>query len=239
VKFEVAFTPAELAGGDLGGRVVVVLDVLRATSTIVEALANGAQAVRPVSAVDEAVRAAEEIGRDRALLAGERRSIRIEGFDLGNSPREFARERVSGKVVVLTTTNGTVAILASAAARRVLIGSFLNLDAVARELVRDGGPVSIVCSGREGRFALEDALCAGALVRRASELAGVALETNDAARAALDLLAAHGADLAGAFARTAAGRQLIDAGLEADLECCARVDAHAVVPELRDRQITL
>ena len=237
MKIEVAFTPAELAGIDLGDRVVVVLDVLRATSTIVEALANGARAVSPVSTVDEAVRLAEALGREGVLLAGERRSLRIDGFDMGNSPLEFTRERVSGKQIVLTTTNGTVAILASATARRVLIASYLNLGAVAEELVHDGGPASIVCSGRERRFALEDALCAGALVRRVSERTNGALELNDAARAAVDLFAAYGADLAGAFARTAAGRQLIDAGLEADLEYCTRTDVHAVVPELRDRQI--
>src|SRR5690606_19366866 len=149
VKIEVAFTPAELAGIDLGDRVVVVLDVLRATSTIVEALANGARAVSPVSTVDEAVRLAEALGREGVLLAGERRSLRIDGFDMGNSPLEFTRERVSGKQIVLTTTNGTVAILASATARRVLIASYLNLGAVAEELVHDGGPASIVCSGRE------------------------------------------------------------------------------------------
>lgn len=239
MKVEVAFTPAELAGVDLGDRVVVVLDVLRATSTIVEALANGARAVTPVSAIDEAVRVAQSVGREQALLAGERRSLKIEGFDLGNSPLEVTRERVTGKLVVLTTTNGTVAVLASEAARRVLIGSYLNLDAVARELGRDGGPAMIVCSGRERRFALEDALCAGALIRRTAEIAGEPLEMNDAARAAVELLGVYGDDLARTFAGTAAGRQLIDAGLEADLEYCTRVDVHAVVPELRDRQITL
>lgn len=239
MKVEVVFTPAELAGVDLGDRVVVVLDVLRATSTIVEALANGAKAVTPVSAIDDAVRVAQGVGREQVLLAGERRSLKIERFDLGNSPLEFTPERVAGKLVVLTTTNGTVAVLASESARRVLIGSYLNLDAVAKELVRDGGPAMIVCSGRERRFALEDALCAGALVRRTAGRAGEPLEMNDAAHAAVELLGVYGGDVAGTFAATAAGRQLIDAGLEADLEYCTRVDVHAVVPELRDRQITL
>lgn len=231
--------PPELAGVDLGGRVAVVLDVLRATSTVVEALANGARSVSPVAGIDEAVRVAQGIGRDRALLCGERRSLPIEGFDLGNSPREFTRERVEGKLVVLTTTNGTGAVLASAGARRVVIGSFLNLTAVADALARDGGPVAVVCAGRERRFALEDALGAGLLIARLAERAGVALELNDAGLAAAELARRYGGDLAAALARTAAGRQLDEAGLGEDVGFCATVDRHAVVPELHDRQITL
>lgn len=239
MKLEVAFTPAEIAATDLGDRVVVVLDVLRATSTIVEALANGARAVSPVPGIEEAVRVAQNIGRDNALLCGERRSLPIEGFDLGNSPGAFTPERVAGKFLVMTTTNGTGAVVASAGARRVLIGSFLNLGAVVEALAGDGGPAVLVCAGRERRFALEDAVCAGTMVEALVDRLGVAPQMNDGAVAARQLVDVHGADLQAFFAQTAAGRQLIDAGLAEDLAYCAQVDRHVVVPELRDRQITL
>lgn len=239
MKLEVAFTPAEIAATDLGDRVVVVLDVLRATSTIVEALANGARAVSPVPGIEEAVRVAQNIGRDNALLCGERRSLPIEGFDLGNSPGAFTPERVAGKFLVMTTTNGTGAVVASAGARRVLIGSFLNLGAVVEALAGDGGPAVLVCAGRERRFALEDAVCAGTMVEALVDRLGVAPQMNDGAVAARQLVDVHGADLQAFFAQTAAGRQLIDAGLAEDLAFCAQVDRHVVVPELRDRQITL
>src|SRR5690606_24311561 len=103
---DVCFTPDELVSGELQGRVAVVVDVLRATSSIVEALANGARSVLPVASIEAAVRLAQNVGRDQVLLCGERRGLPIEGFDLGNSPREFTPERVAGKTLIMTTTNG-------------------------------------------------------------------------------------------------------------------------------------
>lgn len=239
MRLDVAFTPDEIVSSDLAERVVVVLDVLRATSTIVEALANGARAVSPAPGIDEAVRVAQNIGRDHALLCGERRSRPIEGFDLGNSPREFTRERVEGKFLVMTTTNGTGAVLSSAGARRVIMGSFLNLSAVADTLASDDGPITLVCAGRARQFALEDAVCAGMLATALASRLGAVPEMDDTGVAAMDLARLHGEDLAAMFARTAAGRQLIDADLSEDLEFCATIDRHAVIPELHDRQITL
>ncbi len=240
MRLDVAFIPAEVAArDDLADRVVVVIDALRATSTVVEALANGARAVLPVPGIDDAVRVAQSVGRDRVVLGGERRSLPIEGFDLGNSPREFTPDRVGGRFVALTTTNGTGALLGAASARRVLVGAFLNLDAVAAALASDGGAAAVVCAGREKRFALEDAVCAGMLVARVADRTGAPLELNDAGAAAVALAGRYGADLVAMLERTAAGRQLIEAGLGEDLAFCATVDRHGVVPELHDRQITL
>jgi len=239
VNIDVAFTPDEVTSSDLVHSVVVVVDVLRATSTIVEALANGAKMVVPVPSTDEAVRIAQNIGRGDVLLCGERRSLPIEGFDLGNSPREFTAERVAGKTLVMTTTNGTPALALSASARRTLIASFLNLDAVADALVADGGPVIILGAGRERRFALEDAVCAGALVNRVTSRVAEEPKLNDTAVAAAMLAQAEEADLPDLLRNTAAGRQLIDAGLGDDIALCAMLNRHAIVPELRDRQITL
>jgi 2-phosphosulfolactate phosphatase len=233
--------PGEIAAGELQGRVAVVIDVLRATSTITEALANGARAVFPVPNIDEAVRLAQNIGREQVLLCGERRGLRIEGFDLGNSPAEFTAERVAGKSLVMTTTNGTPALLASASARRILIASFLNLGAVVDALAaeEDAG-VTIVCSGREKRFSLDDAVCAGALVTGLRERLGRGgVEMNDAAYTAALAARAQLDALERLLGRTAAGRQLIEAGLGEDLAFCAQLDRHPIVPHFRDRQVTL
>lgn len=239
MKIDVCFTPAEVVPSDLGNQVVVVIDVLRATSTIVEALANGARMVVPASGIDDAVRIAQAVGRDNALLCGERRSLPIEGFDLGNSPREMTRERVEGRSLIMTTTNGTAALLAGAGGRRTLVGSFLNLSAVADELAQDGGPVTILCSGREKRFALEDAICAGALVRAVAARTKGPVERNDAALAAEMLAELRPGSLEEVLRNTAAGRQLAEAELDGDITLCASVDRYGIVPHYRDRQITL
>lgn len=246
MKLDTYFTPGELAGLELPGHVVVI-DVLRATSTIVEALANGARAVFPVATADDAARIAQNVGRDSVVLCGERKALPIDGFDLGNAPPEFTPERVASKSLVMTTTNGTRAFLAVAERRpaaadgngsQVLAGSFLNLSALTALLGEAGREVALVCAGREGRFALEDAVLAGAVVRGLKE-AGVALELNDAAVAAGELAAEHAGDLQRMLELTAAGRHLVEVGRGEDLAFCASVDRTDVVPRFSDRKITL
>lgn len=239
MRLDVAFTPAELAGGAVGDRSVVVIDVLRATSTMVEALANGARAIFPAENVAEAARIAGNIGRDQAVLAGERRSVRIDGFDLGNSPLEFTSERVAGRPIVMSTTNGTAALVAVMGAKRVLLGSMLNVSATAAALLEQDDAMLLVCAGREKRFALEDAICAGALALMLYRKLGRRYNWSDSALAAAQLARRHLPRLGRTLRRCAAGRQLIELGFEADVEFCASVDRYDVVPRYRDRQITL
>ncbi|MBI4538343.1 MAG: 2-phosphosulfolactate phosphatase [Gemmatimonadetes bacterium] len=233
----VYFTADEVDAGVLQGSTAVVVDVLRATSTVVEALANGARAIYPTVSAEEAIRLAASLGRDDTLLCGERRGLKIEGFDLGNSPAEFEVAKVGGRRLVMSTTNGTRALLASAAAARVLIGSFLNLSAVAAA-VAGAEVLAIVCAGREGRFALEDAVCAGHLLARLTARKDVVPALNDAAEAALVLAGRYSPD-AGFLARTAAGHALTEIGLASDLALCAKRDRRQVVPEMNDRVIRL
>lgn len=238
MKLDVAFTPSEL-GGNAGDRTVVVIDVLRATSTILEALVNGAQAVVPVDSVDIAVTKAQEIGRDQAILCGERDTQPIAGFHMGNSPLEFTADRVAGKTLVMTTTNGTRALVMGGSGGRCVVGSFLNATAVA-DAVAEDEHVLLLCAGREGRFALEDALCAGAIARRIRAKQGArALRPNDAARTAMLLARRYEGDLLKALRRTAAGRRLTELGRIADIEHCARADLHDRVPNVRERRVTL
>ncbi len=239
MRLDTYFTPGELKPADLIGRTAVIFDVLRATSTMVEAIANGAKSIIPVATVDEAVRLGQNLDRTTTLLCGERMSQRIEGFDLGNSPAEFNTGNVGGKVLIMRTTNGTVALLTSVAARRVIVGSLLNLGAVARAVVDDGGDCVIVCAGREGQFALEDAVGAGLLALRIKERVGRRVKMNDATAAALVLARRYGKAITRMMRSTAAGRQLIDAGLRDDFAFCADVDRHGIVPELREREISI
>jgi 2-phosphosulfolactate phosphatase len=239
MKLDVCFTPDEVVPAELQGRIAVVVDVLRATSTIVEALANGARSIYPVASIDSAVKLAQNIGRDQVLLCGERRGLPIDGFDLGNSPREFTAERVAGKALVMTTTNGTPALLATSAARSTLVASFLNLSAVLAAIAEAGLPATVICAGRERHFSLDDAICAGAVVLGGDKELDRGRSLPDAAQAAALLASARLDDLTALFRETAAGRQLIEAGLGEDLEFCAQLDRHAVVPRFHDGQITI
>jgi 2-phosphosulfolactate phosphatase len=237
MRLDVFLTPGEVVPGEVAGRAAVVLDVLRATTTIVEALAAGAKAIYPAASIDDALRLANTFGRGEVLLCGERRCLPIEGFDLGNSPAEFTEERVRGKTLVMTTTNGTHAMSLAAGAARVLIGAVANLDAVVEELRSSAADPVFICAGREQSFALEDAVCAGAMAARLMQRRPGEWIVNDGAVAALALAERFGIGrdfLAG----VRAGRQLVDAGLEDDLAVCADANRHTLVPVLHERHIT-
>ena len=237
MTIDVFFSPAVVDEASVEGRPAIVIDVIRATSTLVEALANGARAIIPTVSTEEAGRLASSLGRDDTLLCGERRGLKVEGFDLGNSPGEFTAEVVEGKQLVMTTTNGTRAFAAVEGADRVLAASFMNLSAVAEAL--DGvTSLVIACAGRENRFSLDDALCAGMLIRSLQEGREEEMELNDAGRVAADLASKYRVD-AEFLRSTAAGRALIEVGLDGDLELCASLDRHALVPEMRERRISI
>jgi 2-phosphosulfolactate phosphatase len=239
MRLDVYLTPGELVPGEIAERTAVVVDVLRASSAIVEALASGARTLYPVASIEEALRLANTLGRDEVLLCGERKCLPIEGFDLGNSPGEFTPERVGGKTLVMSTTNGTAAMAAVGGSARVLIASFLNLSAVATELVHTLAEPAIVCAGRERHFGLDDAVLAGRIAERVmEERPEVEWVLNDGALAALALSRAY-RDAGALLPATAAGAAIAAAGLADDVPFCAQVDRHDVVPVLHDRQVTL
>lgn len=241
MKISVYFTPLGLTNQAITGKPVVVLDVLRATSSIVAALGNGARAVVPAATADEALKVAKNLESESVLLAGERGGHRVEGFALGNSPEEMTREAVSEKTLVMATTNGTGAITAAESARPVLIGAINNFTAlvdVARVELDDCGELTILCAGRERMFALEDAYVAGRIAqcllpagkRRSAEL-------NDAAIAALELVRRYGANWKRAVVASAAARDLKELGYRRDVDSVTEVDTHDIVPQYSDRLI--
>jgi 2-phosphosulfolactate phosphatase len=230
-EVQVHLLPELLAPERLAGGVAVVIDVLRATTTIVHALAAGCAAVYPCVTVEEAREHAGQMRAGRVLLGGERDGRPLPGFDVGNSPGEYTPCLCRGNSLVLTTTNGTRALLRALPAERVLVAAFANYSAVCEQVRAGQRPVHILCAGNAGEIALEDTLLAGALVDYLCATGEVGL--NDAARLAWDSFENHGQVLEGALEVSAAGVRLHDLGYDDDIRTAARVDVFALVPELR------
>jgi len=241
MRIDAVFAPPAVAPALLTGRLVLVIDVLRASSTIAAALANGARNVVPLDSADEVVTRARQFERGDVRLAGERRMLPIPGFDMGNSPLEATREMVEGRTVLFTTTNGTAALLAVQGARDVIVGSYVNFAAVLALLntaARSGVPITLVCAGRDRQFSLEDAACAGRFVAAVMEHVPGA-ELGDGAVACAALHARYGDGLAELFADSEHGRALREAGFAEDLTICGTIDAFPVIPVYQDRQLTV
>jgi 2-phosphosulfolactate phosphatase len=242
VRIDVVFTPNAVAPADLANRTVVVVDVLRATTTIAVALANGAKAVLPAGTTEEALRIAQNLEHDAVILAGERKSERIPGFALGNSPSEFGPDVVAGKTIVMTTTNGTAALVAAQGGREVVAAAAVNFSVVAawcRAALAATGDLVILCAGGEKQFALEDAFAAGRLTKVLLPEGGTRSVTiNDSAVAALELARHYGERWGRALKASVHGRELVQLGFRADLETCAAQDTHPVLPLYADRRIT-
>ncbi|MBI4537663.1 MAG: 2-phosphosulfolactate phosphatase [candidate division NC10 bacterium] len=236
MNLDVLFLPAELAARQRPQRVAAVVDVIRATTTIVTAFEHGCGSIRPVAGVDEA-RQARAVS-PAAILAGEQGGKRLPGFDMGNSPREFMAGRAAGRDVILNTSNGTKALRAIGAGRRVAIAAFLNRTAVADWLVRQATDALILCSGYEGIFSLEDAVCAGGVADRAAAQ-DPALVLGDGALACRLLWGRYRSDLPGLLPNTGWGKHIVAIGLGADLEICARLDVTDAVPVMADGLIRL
>ncbi len=232
----------------LGGGVAVVMDVLRATTVMIHALAAGARAVAPCGEIDEARACAGSLPAGSAILAGERGGLPIEGFDLGNSPREFTAERCRGKTLVMTTTNGTRAILASLEAEPVFIAAFVNLAATvnaiesALALRPAETPLHLVCAGTDGAISLEDALLAGAVAGRLAERQGTQdiICANDAAILASSLWRdAAGKPLAALLRTGRGGRNVVSIGREIDIDDSAQIDRIDLAAVLRREPVRI
>jgi 2-phosphosulfolactate phosphatase len=242
MKLDVIFTPAGLTLAEVQGRTVFVIDILRATTSICAAMSSGAKAIIPVASTEEALRLAQTIGSADVLLAGEKNCVRIPGFHLGNSPLEMTEAAVKGKTIVMTTTNGTKALLASQGAAAVYPVATANLTvagARAREALERDGNVLIVCAGRDMAYSLDDAYCAGRLAAAALESRKPRRGLNDAAIASLDLVRRYGDRWERPLTFSRAGRELIRLGFRDDVLDAARLDAYPVLAHFHDRRVTL
>lgn len=231
MKFDVISTAGEIKKERLAGKTSIVLDILRATSTIVTALACGCREVAPVETIAEALSISQQ--RPDVILGGERESLIIPGFHLGNSPLEYVQEKVGGKVVVLTTTNGTRAIRRAAAGNgQVLIGSLLNAQAVAREALSAGGDIVLICAGTRGELSLEDTVAAGIIIKELHSFSSASsfLPGSDLAVAARRLGEVYAHNPLQSLYDSLHGQKLAAIGLAADLEWCARLNYYDILP---------
>jgi 2-phosphosulfolactate phosphatase len=242
MKLDVVFTPAGLAPAEVQGRTAFVIDILRATSAMCAAMSHGAKAIIPVASTEEALRLAQTIGSGDVLLAGEKNCVRIPGFQLGNSPLEMTEAAVRGRTLIVTTTNGTKALLACQGAAAVYPTAAVNLTAAAekaREALDRDADLLVVCAGRDGSFGLDDAYCAGRLVAAALGSRRPRRGMNDAAIGALDLVRRYGEGWERPLTRSRAGRELIRLGFRDDLADAGRLDAYPVLPLFHERRVTL
>jgi 2-phosphosulfolactate phosphatase len=228
VRVDVAVTPDGLDRAAVAASTVVVIDVLRASTCIVTALANGCAAIVPVATPEQA--RARMAGRSDALVAGERRGEPLEGFDLGNSPLEFTRERIGGRTVIMTTSNGTRALLAARGAAAVGVAAFVNLAAAATWAQGAGRDVLLLCSGERGARSLEDHVCAGLLVERLVT-ADSRVRPTLAAEEAAALARPYGKDVVRLARDSSWARHLASRGRGADVAACLTLDTATIVPE--------
>ena len=218
---------------------VVVIDVLRASTSIVTALAHGAREVIPVATVESAVKLSGSLFGDVILLGGERHGKMIEGFHLGNSPSEYTEERVKGKSIIFSSTNGSQAMARARYARELLVCAFVNISTVADAIRREPRDIMIVCSGSNGLLSMEDAVCGGMLVAKVMDDAQFDVELSDGAQAARALFKAYGKSVLKMLRASDHGRYLQDIGFGDDLKACAAVDAFPVLPHFDGNVIKL
>lgn len=218
---------------DIKDKVAVVIDVLRATSTIITALYNGCKEVIPLAEIEEAVNISKNYEKDTFILGGERNSEKIEGFHLSNSPGEYYREQVEGKTVLITTTNGTKAITKASDAKEVVLASFINISIVCDYLAALGQDIAIICAGTVGKFSADDILVAGALIHGLRKK-NIFLELDDMGLTAEFMYQHSKEDLHGVLSKTAHYSTLKDLGLQRDLEDCLALDTAPIVPIYSD-----
>lgn len=211
---------------------MVIVDIFRATSSICYGIENGAEAIIPVAEVDECLAYRDK--KTGYLLAAERNGEVVEGFDFGNSPFSYTKEKVAGKTVVLTTTNGTQALHLSRSAKRVVIGSFLNLTSLCNWLKTQNENILLVCAGWKNNFNLEDTLFSGAVVE---QLKAGNYKTDDPAIAANDLYLLGKDDLNAYLAKTSHSERLKKLGIEADIAFCLNVDITTAIPVLEGEKL--
>jgi len=239
MRIDLSFTPGQADDLTLRDKTVVVIDVLRASTSIVTALSNGAREIIPATTVESAMKISGNLAGNVVLLGGERNGKRIEGFSLGNSPLEYTEERVKGKAIIFTSTNGSQAIVRARYAQELVVCGFINISVVAEFLRERPRDFVVVCAGRNGMFSMEDTVCAGMLLSRVVDEAAAGASLSDGAMAAMVLSRSFGKGLLKMMKSTEHGRYLEEIGFGEDLKVCAAVDSVPVLPLLEGNVLRL
>lgn len=232
-SIDVFFSAQTFQENDLRNKTVVVIDVLRATSTIVTALMNGARGVISVADMGEASKISQNLDSENHLLCGEKDGVKIDGYALGNSPLEYTREQVEGKTLIFNTTNGTKAVKKSMGSSDVVIGAFLNLSAVSAYLESSQNDIILLCAGWKGRLALEDTLLAGAIIHKL--YGGLLPDTApDGAKVAFGLFEKYRDDINTVIKQSNHAMRLANIVEHDDVTYCCKIDLSDLVPSLSD-----
>lgn len=228
---DVLLQPGEISPDRIRGKTIVVIDVLRASTSLVTALANGAKLIIPCDTVEEAREIKKSNLYQNILLCGERSGKRISGFDLGNSPMCYTEDKVRDKTIVFTSTNGSRAINSVTDGSQIVIGGFINSQAVVDFISASSQDCLFACSGMEGRFSLEDTVCAGLMIEKIVEQAGEKdLQKTDEAFAAQILYRYHSNDLDSMIHNSQHGQYLQSIGFGDDLKVCINIDVRDMIP---------
>lgn len=236
MRIKLAPRVEDIDRGALPGSSAIVIDMLRATSVITTALNNGAERVVPVVDVDEAFRIRDR-NRGSTVLGGERKGIRVDGFDAGNSPLEYSRDFIQGKTLVITTSNGTRALNGCGGAADVLAGCMLNGPCVAKKAAGAGGDVYMVCAGTLGHFSLDDFICAGYIIDEL--LKYNSYQTDDISFLAHYTYVKNSGDIRGFISNASHFNYLVGIGMAEDIEYCCQKGVIDIAPEFRDGSVTV
>ena len=234
MNVDVTFAPEEVNTPEIIEKSILIVDILRATSTITTAIANGASFIIPVNTPEEAFKLYKE-HYEKTILGGEVEGKRAEGFHLGNSLSEYTPSVVKDKRIIFRTTNGTKAINTCISAKHLAIGSFLNQTTVCKHLLKLVNDILIVCSGEEGKFGMEDTVFAGACVHSLSQ--SNSINKTDTAIAAETLYQAFKTNILQMLQNSEHGRYLVSIGLENDLFLCSKIDTTTAIPIYKDGRI--
>lgn len=234
MQIEILNSVKDIINKNLEGKNIVVIDVLRATSVMVTAFKNGVKSIFPFENIEDTKQAYSL--NNNGLLAGERKGFKIDGFHFGNSPLDFTQEKIDGKNIFMTTSNGTRAIKNAKGYDSLYIASYLNLSAVANILLKDEKDTVILCAGTDDEFSLDDALCAGMIVNKISE--NTEIQMNDSTLS-LKILASFTKDIESVLLKSKHYSYLKSIGYEKDLEYCIQVDVCNVIPIYKHGEIKL
>lgn len=237
VKVDIIISANDIVESKIKDKVVVVIDIFRATSVIVTALSNGCEEVIPYLTIEETLEAADKFCRENYLLGGERNAIKIDGFDLSNSPLEYTEDIVKNKKILFTTTNGTRTLAKSKSAGRILIGAMINAKAVAKKLIELNQDVVIVNAGTNGNFSMDDYICSGYIINEML-VCGKKLELTDIAKTA-NIIYEENFEIM-SYVKQATHYSVMKAlNLDNDISYCTKKGIIDIVPEYKDNKITI